>query len=155
VWGVFQNTYHDRRLATSWLPRSPHLNTLDFYMWGHLKPLWTQLMLKTIALWMPVRLFPACRTFLNGCGGPRWDMSRRASNLMEDISSTYYKCTLSGTTHKLNVSGHLLIQTFILVLYVELAPSYRKNSLPLRLLCSHVIQNTRQLEECVVEGLKR
>jgi hypothetical protein len=33
-------------------------------------------------------------------------------NLIEDILSTYYKCTISAITHKLNVSGHMLIWTF-------------------------------------------
>jgi hypothetical protein len=37
-------------------------------------------------------------------------------NLMENILSTYYECTLSAGTHKLNVSGHMLIRTFVLVL---------------------------------------
>jgi hypothetical protein len=43
--------------------------------------------------------------------------------LMEDILSTYYNCTLSAITHKLNVSGHMLIWTFFsLFLHVELVP---------------------------------
>jgi hypothetical protein len=32
-----------------------------------------------------------------------------------DILSTYYKCTFSAVTHKLHVSGHVLIWTFFLV----------------------------------------
>jgi hypothetical protein len=36
--------------------------------------------------------------------------------------STYYKCTLSAITHKLNVSGHILIWTFFVVLVCELVP---------------------------------
>jgi hypothetical protein len=35
--------------------------------------------------------------------------------LMEDILSTYYKCTLSAIIHKLKVSGHVSIWTFFLV----------------------------------------
>jgi hypothetical protein len=35
---------------------------------------------------------------------------------MEDILSTYHKCTLSAIIRKLNVSRHILIQTFFLVL---------------------------------------
>jgi hypothetical protein len=35
---------------------------------------------------------------------------------MEDILSPYFKCTFSAITHKLNVSGHMLILTFVLVL---------------------------------------
>jgi hypothetical protein len=37
-------------------------------------------------------------------------------NIMEDILSTYYKFTLSAISDKLNVSGHMLIWVFFLVL---------------------------------------
>jgi hypothetical protein len=40
----------------------------------------------------------------------------RAINLMEDILITSYKCILSVITLKLNISGHLLIRIFVLVL---------------------------------------
>jgi hypothetical protein len=43
-------------------------------------------------------------------------VSRRALNLMEGSLSNYYKCTHSAVTHKLNVSGRLLIWTCVLVL---------------------------------------
>jgi hypothetical protein len=43
-------------------------------------------------------------------------VSRHALNLMEGILSTYYKCALSATTHKLNVSRHMLIWALFLVL---------------------------------------
>jgi hypothetical protein len=43
-------------------------------------------------------------------------------NLAEDIFSTYYKRTLSEITHKLNVSGRMLIWKFVLFWYVELVP---------------------------------
>jgi hypothetical protein len=37
------NTCRDRRTGregpTAWRPRSPDLNPLDFYLWGHLRPL--------------------------------------------------------------------------------------------------------------------
>jgi hypothetical protein len=40
---VFNNAYHDRWIdrggPTAWPPRSPYLNPLDFYLWGHLKTL--------------------------------------------------------------------------------------------------------------------
>jgi hypothetical protein len=40
---VLNNTYHDRWIGrggpTAWPPRSPDLNPLDFYLWGHLKAL--------------------------------------------------------------------------------------------------------------------
>jgi hypothetical protein len=35
---------------------------------------------------------------------------------MGDIFSTYYKCTLSAINRRLNVSGHLLIWTFFVIL---------------------------------------
>jgi hypothetical protein len=58
----------------------------------------------TIQLWRPVRLFATISAFLDGCGGPWWDVSRPALNLMEDILNSFYKCTLSAVTQKLNVS---------------------------------------------------
>jgi hypothetical protein len=70
----------------------------------------------TIALWMPVRLAATTPASLDGCSGPWWDVLRHALNLMEGILSIYYKCTLSAITHKLNVSGRLLIWTCFLVL---------------------------------------
>jgi hypothetical protein len=70
----------------------------------------------TIALWLPVRLSATTPASLNGCGGPCWDVSRRALNLMEGILSIYYKSILSAITYKLNVSGRMLIWTFLLVL---------------------------------------
>jgi hypothetical protein len=67
----------------------------------------------TLALWMPVRLSATTPAFLNRCGrGPWWDVLRRALDLMEDILSTCYKCTLTAVTHKLHVHGHMLIWTF-------------------------------------------
>jgi hypothetical protein len=119
---VLNNTYHDRGTGrggpTAWPPRSPDLNPLDCYLWGHLKTVCMQLLLTTkrhltIALWLPVRLSATTRASSDGCGGPRWDVSRRALNLMEDILITYYKCTLSAITYKLNVFGHMLIWTFV------------------------------------------
>jgi hypothetical protein len=66
----------------------------------------------TIALCVPVGLSKTTPASLKGCCGPWWDLSRRALNLIDDILSTYWKYTLSATTHKLNVSGHMLICTF-------------------------------------------
>jgi hypothetical protein len=60
---------------------------------------------------MPVRISATTAASLNGCGGPWWDVSRRASNLMEVILGTYYKCTLSAISRKLNASRHMLIWT--------------------------------------------
>jgi hypothetical protein len=62
---VLSNTCHDRRIRvcrggpTTWPPRSPDLNPLDFYPWGHLATPCMQLLLITkehISLWMPVRV---------------------------------------------------------------------------------------------------
>jgi hypothetical protein len=40
---VLSNTYHDGRIGrvglTVWPPCSPDFNPLDFYLWGHIKPL--------------------------------------------------------------------------------------------------------------------
>jgi hypothetical protein len=40
---VLNNTYYDRRIGrggpTAWPPRSPDLNPLDCYLWGHLNTL--------------------------------------------------------------------------------------------------------------------
>jgi hypothetical protein len=81
------------------------------------KPLCMQLRLTAkrcfaIALWMPLRLSATTPASLSGCSGPWLGVLRRTMNVMEDILSIYYKCTLSAVTHKLNVSGHMLISTF-------------------------------------------
>jgi hypothetical protein len=65
------------------------------------------------------RTVDVCQTIRNYPGIFEWmrrSMSRRALNLVEDILSTYCKCTLSAITHKLNVSGYMFIWTFFLVL---------------------------------------
>jgi hypothetical protein len=129
--GTFQprcarcSQYPDRWIGrggpTAWPPRSPDLDPLDFYLWGHLKSLVyaapvdneEALHHRTVDA---VRLSATAPASLCVCGGPWWDLSRRALNHMEDILSAYYKCTLSAITRKLNVSGHMLIWTFVLVL---------------------------------------
>jgi hypothetical protein len=107
---VLSNSYHDRRISrglpTAWPPRSPDLNPLDFYLCGHLKTLVYAAPFDnerhfTIALWMLVRLSATTPESLNGFGGPRWDMSRRALNFMQDIVSTYYECTFSAVIRKI------------------------------------------------------
>jgi hypothetical protein len=122
---VLNNTYYDRWIGrggpTACPPCSPDLSPLDVYLWGHIKPLCMQLLLTmkrhfTIASPMPVRLSPTTPVSMIGCSGPWWDVLRRALNLMEDILSTSYKCTLSAITHKWNVFEHMLIWTFFLVL---------------------------------------
>jgi hypothetical protein len=124
---VLNNTYHDGRIGrggpNAWPSLSPDLNPLDFYLWEYLSPLFMQLLLATkrhftIALWMPVRVSattpppPFWTDVLvhdEACRGAHW-ISREA------ILSTYSKCTLSAVTHTLNVSGHMLITIFFLVL---------------------------------------
>jgi hypothetical protein len=64
----------------------------------------------TIALWMPVRLSTTAPASLHRCGGPWRDVSRCAPNLVEDILSTYYKCTFSVISHILCVSRHTVCQ---------------------------------------------
>jgi hypothetical protein len=85
------------------------------------EPLCMQLLLTTkrhftIALWMSVRLSETIPASLNGWGGPWWDVSRRALNLMQDILGTDFKRTLSAINYKLNISGHMLIWPFIHIL---------------------------------------
>jgi hypothetical protein len=51
----------------------------------------------------------------NRYGGPWWDVSRW--NLMENILSTYYGCSLSAVTHNKNVfRTHVHIDFFLLLL---------------------------------------
>jgi hypothetical protein len=110
---ILNITPHDRCVSrgghTVWPPRSPDLNPLDFYLWEQpVTLLCMQLLLTTkrhITLWMPVKLSATTPASLHGCGGPWWDVSRRALNLMEGILSAYYKCALSAITHELNVLG--------------------------------------------------
>jgi hypothetical protein len=48
---VLSYSYHHN----AWPPRSPDLNPLNFCLWGHVKPLYIQLLFTTnghIALWM-------------------------------------------------------------------------------------------------------
>jgi hypothetical protein len=58
-------------------------------------------------------------TSLNGSGCPWLDVSGRALKLMDDILRSYYKCTLSAITEKLNVSGHMLCGHVFLFWCVE------------------------------------
>jgi hypothetical protein len=71
---VLSNTYHDRWIGrgglTTWSPRSPDLNPLDFYLWKYLR---TRVYAAPVdndeALWMPVRLSATASASLHGCGG--------------------------------------------------------------------------------------
>jgi hypothetical protein len=62
----------------------------------------------TVALWMLVRL---ARNYTGVFERTRRSMRcvEGTFNLMEDILSAYYKCTLSPITHKINVSGQIFI----------------------------------------------
>jgi hypothetical protein len=63
--------------------------------------------------------YPQLYQHLCRYSGPWWNVLRCALNLvegMENILSTYYKCT-SAITHKLNFSSHMLM-----LWYVELMP---------------------------------
>jgi hypothetical protein len=69
------------------------------------------------------RIVDACQTIGNypGIFERMWRSMMRSTsefalNLIEDILSTHYKSTLSAVTHKLNVSGHMLIRTLFLAL---------------------------------------
>jgi hypothetical protein len=113
-------SYHDRGIGsggpTAWPPRSLDLTPLDFYVWGHLNiilcavPVDNEEALhhRTVDAYQTIRNYPGI--FEMG------DVMRRALNLMEVILSTYYKSTLSVIIHKLNVSAHMLIWTFFLLL---------------------------------------
>jgi hypothetical protein len=115
---VLNNTYHGWWISTGgpharhiWIPWififvAPQSHCVCSSCWHH----------RTVDACQTIRNYPAP---LTGCGGPWWDVSRRAFNLLEDILSPCYKCTLSAITHKWNVSGHMLIRTF---LYVEFVP---------------------------------
>jgi hypothetical protein len=83
----------------------------------------TMKMYLTTAVWMPVRLSASTLASANGCGGPWCDVLKGTLKLMEDILSTYYKLTLSDKTHKLNVSGQMLLRSFFLL---GMWNSYRK-----------------------------
>jgi hypothetical protein len=73
---VLSNTYHNRWIGrggpTAWPPRSPDLNPLDFYLWGHLNflvyaaPVDNEERLH----YDIVRLPATASASLNGCGGP-------------------------------------------------------------------------------------
>jgi hypothetical protein len=110
---VLSNTYHDRWTdkggSTAWPPRSmPDLNPLYFYLCGHVKAL--EYAAPPDNEETPHRrIVGACQTIRNYpdiLERTRRSASR-ALNLMEDILSTYYKCTPSAITHKLNVSGYM------------------------------------------------
>jgi hypothetical protein len=121
---VLNNTFHDRWICTAgptaWCPHSPDLNPLDFYLWEHLTSLVHAAPVDTEET-LHHRTVDACETSatapasLNGCGGQWWDVSRCALNLMQGISSTCYKCTVSDIAYNLNISWNMLVWAVFLV----------------------------------------
>jgi hypothetical protein len=98
-------------------PRSPDLNPLHFYLWGHLRSLLYAAAVDNEEA-LHRRTVDACQTIHNYPGiSQRMRRSmRRVEACIEsrgDILSTYYKCTLSFRNNKLNVSGHMLILFFL------------------------------------------
>jgi hypothetical protein len=138
---VLSNTYHDRWIGTgglnAWPPRSPDLNHLDFYLWGHLNTLVSAAPVDNEGA-LQIRTVDACQNISNYPGIfdrmrlPWWDVSRRAFSLMENILGSYYKCTLSAITNKLNVSATCSYGHSFLFLYVEFVPK----------ICQHISVTT-------------
>jgi hypothetical protein len=122
---VLSNTYHDRWIGrgghTVWPPRSPDLNALDFYLWGHLN---------TLVYAAPVdneetlhhRIVDACQTIRNY---PRIFERMRRSTMRRVEARTESHGLFSDITHKIHVSEHMLFGKFSLVWYVELVPKLR------------------------------
>jgi hypothetical protein len=117
---VLNNTYHDREIGrerpTAWSPCMPDMNPMGFYLCTYLK---------TLVYAAPIDneealhhcIEDTCQTIRNYPSilckdAVVHDVSSCALNLMEDILNTYYKCTLSAITHKLNAPRHMLICTF-------------------------------------------
>jgi hypothetical protein len=97
------------------LAHSPYLAPTDYYLFPNPKKL--LLGRKCSSTEETTLAVHACQTAHNYSGISEWtwwstmDVSRYALNHIEDILKTYYKCTLSSITHKLNISGHILILT--------------------------------------------
>jgi hypothetical protein len=121
-----------RGRPAAWPPCSPDLNPLDFYMNRHLKTLvYAAALDDKEALYH--HIVDDSQTNDNYPPPPNFWMAAvihdemcwgHALNLMEDIWSTYYRYHLSAITYKLNISGHMLIQTVFLVWCVEIMPKF-------------------------------
>jgi hypothetical protein len=111
---VLNNAYHDWWIGigglTAWPPRSQGLNPLNFYLKAGVDaaPIGNKRHF-TISLWMPGRLSANTLAFLNDA----------AVHVEACIESREYKRTPSSITHKLIVSGHVLIWTIFLALVFE------------------------------------
>jgi hypothetical protein len=101
------NAYHDRWIGTwgptAWPPRSPDLNSLVFYLWGH------------------NRIVDTCETIRN-CPGiferMRRSIMRRVEACIESHGGHFghlFKCTLPAITHKIFFSGPLLLFIYIYI----------------------------------------
>jgi hypothetical protein len=129
------------RGPTAWPPRSPDLNPRDVYLWGHLNPLVYAAPVDNEETLH--RIVDACQT-IRKCPGISermlWSIMRRYRSLKVAVQgpdfwptpyNTYmmrrvevcteshgghFQRTLSAVTHKLNVSGRILIWTCFLVL---------------------------------------
>jgi hypothetical protein len=113
VWCVLNNTCHDL-----WIGRG------GLYT-GQIWILWSLILagLETIMYVAPVDnkealyhgIVNACNMTWNYPGISPWrEVSRCVLYLMEDIVSTYYKCTFAAVTYNLNVSSLILIWSFFL-----------------------------------------
>jgi hypothetical protein len=117
VGDVLSNTRHDRPGGraghTAWPPRStPDVNPLHFYLWRHLNTLMYAAPVDNIHRdtspshcgclsdypQLPRHLSTDAAAHDEACREVHWISWR-----------TYYKCTLSAITHKLNVSGNILL----------------------------------------------
>jgi hypothetical protein len=82
-------------------------NPLDFYLWVHLKTVVHEALVdkeeelhhRTVDAWQTIRNYPGIFEL----------MMRSMMKRVEDILSTYYKCTHSFIIHKLNISRHMLM----------------------------------------------
>lgn len=94
VRAVLDNTYPNKWIGRSgpvaWPPRSPDLNPLDFYLWGHLKALVYAVPINNAEM-LRERIFAACESIRNRPGifeRVRQSMTRRV-----------YACIESGGGH--------------------------------------------------------
>jgi hypothetical protein len=88
---VLNNTYQDRWIGrgghTAWPPRSPDLNPLNFYLWGHLKTL-----VSAAPVDNEVALVDACQTIRNYPGSferMQRTMMRRVEACIESHGGHY------------------------------------------------------------------
>jgi hypothetical protein len=118
---VLSNTYHDRCIGrggpTAWLPRSSDLNLWNFTI----LPVGTPKNPCVCSSCWQRR-----GTSLSHCGClsdyPQLPPVSLSGCGVDDIWSAFYKCTLLAITHKLNVSGHMLIWTIFFFWCVKLPP---------------------------------